>query len=120
MRLNNMSLRRVLTFVAKISISAFFLVYLFNAVHWEEVWTHVKHADPIYLLLYLVLGFFGVLISSLKWLVLARCHRMSPALSYLVSLYLFGYFFNNFLPTSIGGEVDRGDTLRLTFGHNPG
>ena len=114
-----MSIRRFTSFALKVSVSLFFLGYLFNAVHWEDVWTHIKQADPFYLLLYLVLGFVGVLISSIKWLVLARCHRMSPSLSYLVSLYMVGYFFNNFLPTSIGGDVVRGHALGTAFGKKP-
>lgn len=114
-----MSIRRSASFALKGSVSLFFLVYLFNAVHWNEVWSHLKRADPFFLLLYLVLGFVGVLISSIKWLVLARSHRMSPSLSYLVSLYMVGYFFNNFLPTSIGGDVVRGHALGMAFGKKP-
>ena len=119
MLLNNMSPRRVLTFVAKVSVSGFFLVYLFNAVRWDEVWNHLRQADLFYLLLYILLGFAGILISSIKWLILARPHRISPSLSYLVSLYMVGYFFNNFLPTSIGGDVVRGYALGTAFGKKP-
>ena len=119
MLLNNMSPRRVLSFIAKVSVSVFFLVYLFNAVRWDEVWNHLRRADLFYLLLYILLGFAGIFISSIKWLILARPHRISPSLSYLVSLYMVGYFFNNFLPTSIGGDVVRGHALGTAFGRKP-
>jgi len=114
-----MSIRRFVSFGLKVSISLFFLGYLFNAVHWQDVWSHLKQADSFYLVLYLILGFAGILVSSIKWLVLARSHRMSPSLSYLVSLYMVGYFFNNFLPTSIGGDVVRGHALGTAFGRKP-
>ncbi|MGB7946912.1 MAG: lysylphosphatidylglycerol synthase transmembrane domain-containing protein [Candidatus Binatia bacterium] len=104
-------MRRTLSFGLKISVSIFFVLYLFSRVHWEEVWSHIKQADPLYLFLYIILAFVGILVSSLKWLVLARSHGMSPPLSALVSLYMVGYFFNNFLPTSIGGDVIRGHAL---------
>lgn len=110
-----MSVRRLLSFGLKVSVSLFFLVYLFNAVSWEQVWSHLKDADLFYLVLYIVLGFAGIVVSSMKWLVLTRAHKMSPGLSYLVSLYMIGYFFNNFLPTSIGGDVVRGHALGKAY-----
>ena len=114
-----MSIRRFSSFGLKVSVSLFFLGYLFQAVQWQEVWSHLIQAEPLYIVLYLILGLIGIWVSSIKWLVLARSHRMSPSLSYIVSLYMVGYFFNNFLPTSIGGDVVRGHALGTAFGKRP-
>jgi uncharacterized protein (TIRG00374 family) len=111
-----MPIRQLASFGLKAFVSIFFLVYLLTAVRWEEVWTHVRNADALYVFLYVFLGFVGVVISSMKWLVLSRVHGMRPRLSYLVSLYMVGYFFNNFLPTSIGGDVVRAHALGETYG----
>ena len=102
-----MSVRRLLNFFIKLSVSITFLIYLFSMVRWEHVWQEIKGADTQYLLLYLFLGFVGVFISSAKWLALTKPHGVSCSLRLLVSLYMVGYFFNNILPTSIGGDVVR-------------
>lgn len=109
-------IRKVLSIGLKIGVSALFFAYLFQEVEWVEVWQSLKRADIRYLSLYLVLGFAVVVINSLKWLVLAGTRGIRPKLPYMMSLYFVGYFFNNFLPTSVGGDFVRGYTLGKAYG----
>jgi glycosyltransferase 2 family protein len=103
----------------KLSVSIFFLIYVFGMVRWEHVWQEIKAADTVYLVLYLFLGFVGVFISSVKWLALAKPHGVSSSLPLLLLLYMVGYFFNNFLPTSVGGDVVRAYELGRISGKKP-
>ncbi|MDO8915537.1 MAG: lysylphosphatidylglycerol synthase transmembrane domain-containing protein [Coriobacteriia bacterium] len=49
----------------------------------------------------------AILLSAVKWRVLLRSRERALPLTRLIRHYLVGLFFNNFLPTSVGGDVVR-------------
>jgi uncharacterized protein (TIRG00374 family) len=54
-----------------------------------------------------------ILISAWRWDLLLRAQRVHVRVSTLVNSFLVATFFNNFLPSNIGGDVIRiGDTAR--------
>jgi uncharacterized protein (TIRG00374 family) len=53
----------------------------------------------------------GVCLSVYKWQGFLRVHGIRSSFWKLVCLYLVGSFFNNFLPTSVGGDVVRASLL---------
>lgn len=83
------------------------LVYLFSRVKWQDVTAQLAAADGRLLALYVLLGLAGVLVSAAKWRLLSRPLGLPAGLGRLFLLYLVGYFFNNLLPTSFGGDVVR-------------
>jgi uncharacterized protein (TIRG00374 family) len=50
---------------------------------------------------------FGVWISALRWQILLKTQKIRISQGYLSSSFLIGSFFNNLLPTSIGGDIYR-------------
>jgi uncharacterized protein (TIRG00374 family) len=50
-------------------------------------------------------------LSSYRWQILLKAHDISVSVNRLFSFYLVGMFFNNFLPTSVGGDVVKGFDL---------
>lgn len=50
---------------------------------------------------------FWLILMTMRWKVLLDGYNYQVGFSRLVSFYLMGMFFNNFLPTSIGGDVFR-------------
>lgn len=61
---------------------------------------------PLFLL-GLGLQFAGILISAFKWRLLLRASGEDVPYGWAVQVYLIGQFFNNFLPTVIGGDAVR-------------
>lgn len=68
------------------------------------------------ILMELTLGGFAVVLlvpvvliwaSCLKWRLLLRYRGIDMSLISLMLYYTMGYFFNNFLPSSVGGDVAR-------------
>lgn len=62
--------------------------------------------NPIYIPLILFLFVMNYVVSSLRWkslLIYDNSEKVS--VRYLSGLYFIGAFFNNFMPTSIGGDV---------------
>lgn len=53
------------------------------------------------------LQFGGILISAYKWRLLLRVAGEDVPYGWAVQVYLIGQFFNNFLPTVIGGDAVR-------------
>jgi uncharacterized protein (TIRG00374 family) len=63
----------------------------------------------------LVLHVVGVLTSAFRWQLLLRAQGVPVPVGYLTTSYLVGFFFNNFLPGSVGGDVYRAwDTVRFS------
>lgn len=53
------------------------------------------------------LAVIALILSALRWQVVLRAQGFDLPLRYLFVLYLEGLFFNNFLPSSIGGDAVR-------------
>jgi glycosyltransferase 2 family protein len=50
---------------------------------------------------------FGIWISALRWQILLKTQNIKISQGFLVSSLMIGLFFNNLLPTSIGGDIFR-------------
>lgn len=64
-----------------------------------------------YLLLALGLYVLAVATNALKWHILLRAQGIPVPLKAVTSYTFVGFFFNNFLPANIGGDVMRGFEL---------
>lgn len=53
------------------------------------------------------LHIIGLLLSAYRWQILLAVHEVKAPLWDLLQSYLIGGFFNNFLPTRVGGDVYR-------------
>jgi len=102
-----MSIKKGLGFYLKTLFSLLLLYYVFGKVGWNDLWKELKRADLYYLTLYICLDLFMTLVSAIKWSVLIKPQGIHASLPRLYLLYMFGYFFNNILPTSVGGDVVR-------------
>ncbi|MBN1298740.1 MAG: flippase-like domain-containing protein [Actinobacteria bacterium] len=53
------------------------------------------------------LHFVGLYISALRWQILLKTQGIRISIGFLSSSFMIGSFFNNLLPTSIGGDIFR-------------
>ena len=91
-------------------IKILFSIILFGVIFWQvdlaSVWSSFRLLDLRFLPLLILLVVLNYLVSSVRWKVLLIHENSEKAsVSYLTSLYFIGSFFNNFMPTSIGGDV---------------
>ena len=103
----------------KIVTSLLLLLYVLSKVDLQEMWRGLLGANAYFLICYICLGFLGTLVSAAKWLVLSRARGISVSLTRLFLLYMVGFFFNQILPTSVGGDVVRGYELGRLGGGKP-
>ncbi len=58
---------------------------------------------------------YGIWITAYRWQTLLKTQNINTSLSFLSGSVIVGMFFNNFLPTSIGGDIYRAhDVTRKT------
>jgi hypothetical protein len=97
----------------KLGVSAALLALLFSRVDMSAFAARIRNASPAWLFAALVVYVANILASTWRWRrLLDAQHVRVPSRSLLAS-YLVAGFFNNFLPSNIGGDVVRiTDTAR--------
>jgi uncharacterized membrane protein YbhN (UPF0104 family) len=107
------STRTRLLVAARVVVSVVLLAALFSRLDAREFWASAKQASLPWLLVALGLYFIHVLASTWRWRVLLNAQGVHVPRTRLLSSYLVAIFFNNFLPSNIGGDVVRiSDTAR--------
>ena len=86
---------------------------LLSRVDLARLWVTARTASIPWLLAALGLYFAMIFVSAWRWGLLLRAQRIMVRLGTLLRSYLVATFFNNFLPSNIGGDVIRvRDTAR--------
>jgi glycosyltransferase 2 family protein len=91
----------------KAAVSIGLLYVLFSRVDVARLWSVARQASPAWLATALLLYFAMVLASAGRWGLLLRAQHVRLPYSFLTQSYLIATFFNNFLPSNIGGDVVR-------------
>src|SRR5262249_31118952 len=82
------------------------LIFLFK-VRLKDVGSEFLNSDPKWIVAAGALHIIGLLISAYRWQLLLSAVDVEAPLWPLLRSYLIGGFFNNFLPTRVGGDVYR-------------
>ncbi len=98
-------------FTLRACVSAVVLGVVLYQVDPSSMLAVVRRAEPAWLGLSLVLIYAAVGVKAYKWGMILRSQGTEVGFFRLFDFYLVGLFFNNFLPTSIGGDVVRGFEL---------
>lgn len=91
----------------KVGLSLGLLALIFRGIGWREILSALQRAQPSYLAVAFAIYLVGIFLRAYRWQVLLAALGMEAPLSRLMELYFVGTFFNNFLPTGIGGDVVR-------------
>jgi glycosyltransferase 2 family protein len=104
-----------LLLAAKVAVSLALLVYLFSITDLAALKERVRTGDTFLLVLAMALYGLIIAISIWRWKLLLHTQGYRATMSHLSASYLVATFFNNFLPSNIGGDVIRvRDSSRLT------
>jgi uncharacterized membrane protein YbhN (UPF0104 family) len=99
--------RSVLIPVAKAAVSVILLWVLFSRVDVARLWAVARHASVPWLLAALGLYLAMIVTSAWRWDLLLKAQGLVFPFARLVTSFLVATFFNNFLPSNIGGDVIR-------------
>jgi uncharacterized protein (TIRG00374 family) len=93
--------------LAKLAVSAALLIYLLSSTDLPALYRRVRGGDTVLLAAAVALYTVILIISTWRWRVLLRAQGFEAPLRRLSASYLVATFFNNFLPSNIGGDVVR-------------
>lgn len=97
----------------KLGVSVGLLVFLFSRIDLARLWEGARRASVWWLLCALAVYFVTVLASTWRWSLLLGAQNVHVRSRTLLGSWLVATFFNNFLPSNIGGDVIRiRDTAR--------
>jgi hypothetical protein len=91
----------------RIVVSVSLLALLFWRLDMSSMWSSTRNASLVWLLVAMGVYVVHVLASTWRWHSLLSAQNVHVAQTDLFRSLLVSYFFNNFLPSNIGGDVVR-------------
>lgn len=93
--------------LVKIAVSAAIMYFLLRNMDLKAFWQTFSSVQPLAVVFVALLIIFNQSVSSYRWSVILK-KDMDVSYLRLLSIYFVGMFFNNFLPTMVGGDVVKG------------
>jgi uncharacterized membrane protein YbhN (UPF0104 family) len=94
---------------------------LLTVIGWRlgagQIGAAMSEADPTWLLAGVGATVAALAVSAWKWQLLLRAAGVEASLVTLFEAYLVGQFFNNFLPSNVGGDVARAHRVGTATGN---
>lgn len=103
--------KKLLTAV-KLVVLLLTLWYLSNKIEVGKVFNSVKQANLWWFVLALIIFFLNLFLSSFKWKKILEIRGVNLPYFEAFSLYIKGYVFNYLLPTSVGGDLVKIQSLK--------
>lgn len=98
--------RLILTAI-KCTVSGVLMYWILRDSNLGEIFMAMESANTPMLVLAFSLTFVGPYVSAHRWRVLLKAQSVDATISFLIKSCLVGVFFNNFLPSTIGGDAVR-------------
>jgi len=101
--------KKLILLLVRIIISVSLIVFLVKT-QFKDIRSAleiIKSVNKPLLILSLSTHIFGIWITAVRWNTLLGTQKVNLGTTTLTLTVLIGFFFNNFLPTSIGGDVFR-------------
>ena len=100
--------RKIFT-TLRIVVSVGLIAYLIKSQFkdFKTILDMIKTVNISLLLAAASIHIFGVWISTVRWQLILKTQGIRISQGYLSSSFLIGSFFNNVLPTSVGGDIFR-------------
>ncbi len=105
---------------AKTTLKLLFGVALLAALVWLVDWRKslsiLAGVSLVWIAVLLLISLVLVVVSCIKWRMFLAARGVSVSFWKLTDLYLIGYFFNNFAPSNVGGDLARSYILGSHIG----
>ena len=107
------SARRYAPLAVKLSVSVILLVVLFSKIDVAQLWATARLASVPWLLAAVGVYALSTIVAVWRWNLLLKAQHIEISGPSLTGSFLVATYFNNFLPSNIGGDVVRiRDTAR--------
>ncbi len=103
------ALNTILKIIISLGLLAYLLVqFLSDPVDRRLLLDTLRTANYLYLLVALAFYMLAIVTNAIKWRILLKAQGVPVPLNALVNFTFVGFFFSNFLPANVGGDVMRG------------
>jgi uncharacterized membrane protein YbhN (UPF0104 family) len=99
--------RRLVALGVKLAVSIALLAWLFSRVDVSKLWANARQASPAWIAAALGVYWLTVVASVWRWWLLLEAQEVDMSFRTLFSSLSVALFFNNFLPSGIGGDFVR-------------
>lgn len=93
--------------VLKIALSAGLIYWILHGADLRTIWHTMANADRTILAVAFMSYFIGYYITASRWGWLLRAQGIIAPILYLCKSFMVAMFFNNFLPSTVGGDAVR-------------
>ena len=100
----------------RIGLSALLLSVITWRLGAGQIGAALQNADPSWILAGVSATVFALVVSAWKWQILLHAAGVDAPLGRVFEAYLVGLFFNNVLPSNVGGDVARAHLLGTATG----
>lgn len=97
----------VLKPLLKVLVSLILLGAMFYIAWPETIIESIKEADVLYLFYGFCVILLGMGIAAYRWFTVMKILKFRGSFSFYIKSYFKGIFFNQLLPSSIGGDAVR-------------
>ncbi len=112
----NMSANNTLKFLLRLAATALILTLILRSINLSQVLNVLKQTRLDYLAAALLLQFSSTAVSAYRWQMIMQNLQFGQNFAFYWRSYFKGMFFNQGLPTSIGGDAVRMlDVAKLGF-----
>lgn len=98
---------RLLLVALKLGLSAGLLAFVLRNTSLEALWRTFQRVQPLWILAAMTMHGLMVAVSVWRWRLLLEAQHVRVSSRTLAESFWVALFFNNFLPSNIGGDVVR-------------
>jgi len=99
--------RRLLSFAFKFAVSAILLWLLARGIDVNAVGRQIAGADPLWLIVAVLLAAAVIPMAAVRWRMVSEAIGAPLSIRDTMSITTIGWFFNQTLPSTIGGDAVR-------------
>lgn len=93
--------------ILKILISTVLIYWILRGTNFKEIFLAIGSANFFLVAVSFSLHFIGFYVSAIRWKLLLQAQGVETKIGYLIKSYIVSTFFNNLLPSIIGGDTIR-------------
>ena len=105
-------MKKNIIILLKVLVSLSLISFLINQVNFEEILTILKNADIVMIIYAMFLLTIQIFIANIRWQLVLKCQKVELGYNKTLHFLWSGLFFNQVMPSSVGGDVIRGYYLK--------
>jgi uncharacterized protein (TIRG00374 family) len=105
-------MNKKITILLKVIISLGLISFLVNQVDFNKIINILKNVDITMIIYTIILLTIQVFIATTRWQLVLKCQKIMLKYKNTLQILWSGLFFNQAMPSSVGGDVIRGYYLK--------